>query len=211
MRAAGPGMTTVPEAVTWAKFKGRFVSRKGGKLPTGKEQIQKAIWIQKGHMDFDGLKWVLKAVKPLSDDGENALSNVEFKDHLATACDGSRLHEYTLNAPEDFPNGIYRPFAVKKDLIFIFNEEKITYPSTDSIFPKAKSIKTLRVNMGKGALFDWAYALVIRAIAETQTVQVGLLEEMLGGGINWEVSIFKEMCLFTTSGKRGIIMAMKGV
>lgn len=171
--------------------------------------MQKAVWIQKGHMDFDGLKWAAQAAKPLSEDGENALSNIEIKDHVATACDGRRLHEYTLNAPEDFPNGIYRPFIIKKDLIFILNEDEITYPSTDSIFPKTKPIKALRINIGKGALFDWAYAQVLRAIAETQTLQIHLLEEMLIGGINWEVNIFKEMCVFTTSGKRGVIMVTR--
>ncbi len=172
--------------------------------------MHKAVWIQKGHADYDGLKWVASAVKSISEDGENTLSYVEIRDHVATSCDGNRLHEYTLSAPEDFPNGIYRAFPLKENLIFLLNEDGLTYPSTDSIFPKTKPIKKLQISMGKGALFDWAYTQIVRSIAETQTLQIHYLETMLAGGINWEVSIFDKdkMCLFTTSGKRGLIMPM---
>ncbi len=170
--------------------------------------MEKAIWIQKGHADYDGLKWTIKATKPISDEGENILIHLEIKDSIATGCDGKRLHEYTLNAPEHFPNGIYRPFISKDNLIFILNESGQTYPATISLFPSEEPIKKLQVTVGKGALFDWVYTQIVRNLSESYTLQIGFIQKMLEGGINWDIGIFCEgkVCLFMTPGKRGLIM-----
>ncbi len=173
--------------------------------------MEKAVWIQKGHADYEGLRWVIKAIKTISDEGENILAHVEIAASIATGCDGNRLHEYELNAPEHFPDGIYRPFLSKENLILILNESGQVYPATVSIFPSGEPIKKLQITIGKGALFDWAYTQIVRNLAESYTLQIGFIQKMLQGGINWEVSIFGEgkICLFVTPGKRGLIMPMR--
>jgi hypothetical protein len=173
--------------------------------------MEKAVWIQKDHPDYDGMKWVSRAVRKAADEGEPALSHIEIAGSVAVACDGARLHEYQLTAPEHFPNGIYRPFVLKGNLIFLLNEDPpFAYPSSASLFPVEEPIKKLHISRGKGCLFDWAYTQVVRNVSEQVTVQIRILEEMLCGGVNWDVLLFEEarVLVFTASNMRGLIMPM---
>lgn len=173
--------------------------------------MEKAVWIQKNHPDYNGMKWVSRAVRKASDDREPSLNHIEIAGSVATASDGPRLHEYQLTAPEHFPDGLYRPFMLKDNLIFILNEDPpFVYPSTASLFPVEEPIKKLQISRGKGCLLDWAYTQVVRNVISQGTIQIRFLEEMLCGGVNWDVLFFEEArgLVFTASNMRGLIMPM---
>ncbi len=173
--------------------------------------MEKAIIVKKGHDDYNGLKWVTKAVRinPEGDEEDDALTRIQVQDHAATGCDGHRLHEYTLIAPEDFPNGLYRPFEVKKNLILIFDQTlDLEFPKFDSIFPNEQPLKELDVTAGKGPLFDWAYAEILRNIPSSHIYPIDQLKDLMLGNINWKAHLFgqNKPCLFLSLNKRGLIM-----
>ncbi len=172
-------------------------------------KMEKAVWIKKGHNDYEGLKWIKKAVS-LEDD--NVLCHIDIQAHTATACDGHRIHEYTLVIPEDFPNGIYFSFSAGKNLILIKDESKdVIYPETSQIFPTGEPLKELSVVMGPGPLFSQAYSELIRNISAKESVMIDYVEDVLSGAINWQVKVYEEFrgFLFTAMDRRAFIQPLR--
>lgn len=174
--------------------------------------MKQAILIKKGDEDFEGIKWVIKAVS--KEDSRYALNRLEIKDHIATATDGHRLHEYTLTKPEDFPNGLYFPFKIGNIIILIADDSGIEYPKVPpELFPTAPPIGRIEnVSGNKKTLgVDRAFAQIVRISPDCQSIQVDYLKDMLSTAETFDVRIFGEgqVCQFNNLSKRGLIMPMR--
>jgi len=188
----------------------RYCEGQSGSIKQSRREgkMNKAILVRKGHKDYDGILWVMKAVSK----EEGKIDKIEVKAHVMTATDGKRLHEYPLNMPEDFPDGLYYPFRVGKAIILIWDESGETYPDTCQVFPKEEVINKLEgIIGGKAPAFDEAYTKIIKAAPWAQTLQILFVKDMLSSVIPMDISIFGEgkQFLFTGEGRRGLIMPLR--
>lgn len=118
------------------------------------------IEICKGDHRFNDLRWVLLAKR--KEEVLNGIHLVRFKESIAVATDGHRLHKSTI---EDIPDGLYRVIKNNKSsiqILNVFDFDMSEYPDINKIWPQEDNMTNLCETTNVNCL----YADAIRKIKD---------------------------------------------
>lgn len=172
--------------------------------------MEKAILLNSKHLDYSGIKWVLKAI-----DKKKDLYNLDYlniTEGLAVGTDGYRLHQYTLSLPDEFEIGLYRFFIVNNKIILILDQKTTEYPDWKKLFLEAEPIKKLKLPVSlRQENLNTSYVRLIRWLPEEEGMNLSYLKDILSFGNEYDVYWYKlfEKIIFVNGNHKAIVMPIR--
>lgn len=170
--------------------------------------MEKAILLDKTHLDYFGLLWVLKAID--KNNTFKTINRLNITEGLAIGTNGHRLHQYTLSAPSDFEMGVYKFFISDPQIILIKTLDK--YVNWKEALPTGKPTKSIKVPATER---EWelntCYAKLVRFLPGEEGIHLAYFKDALSFGEEYEVFWYEpfKQIVFSAKDHQAIIMPMR--
>jgi hypothetical protein len=133
------------------------------------------ITLVKSTLDYEGVKWVLKAID--KEGSRYHLNHIFSLGNHVFATDGHRLHAYRTRQVK-IPKGAYLPM-VDKTQILLMPKDDVTGPDAIQVFPRHKPHKIFRIESAKDVSIP--YTEMVRKMDEGETLNLKYFEDMING------------------------------